>query len=61
MSWSPEDAPRFTKKADTEEKKSLWARTANSILENTQDKTRAVRLANAAVRDATMPPEGSDE
>ena len=52
MSWEPSEAVKFTKKADTYEKQALWARTANSIFSNTGDKVKAVRLANAAVRDA---------
>ncbi len=52
MTYTAADASKFTKKADTQDKKELWARTANSILMNTQDKVKAVRMANAAVRDA---------
>ncbi len=52
MPWTEKDAERFTKKANTPEKKTLWSSTANSILANTGDESKAVRMANAAVRDA---------
>lgn len=51
MPWEEKDAARFTKKASTPEKQALWARTANSVLQNTGNESTAVRLANAAVRD----------
>lgn len=49
--WTFEDAARFTKKADTFEKKVLWAKTANSVFENTKNEVQAIRMANGAIRD----------
>jgi hypothetical protein len=49
MPWSSDDAKRFTKKADTQHKREVWARTANRVLKNTGDESRAIREANAVV------------
>ncbi|RTL79559.1 MAG: hypothetical protein EKK29_20630 [Hyphomicrobiales bacterium] len=49
MPWQPEDAPRYTHKADTLHLCRLWAEVANSVLAETGDEGRAVRSANAAV------------
>lgn len=54
MNWVPDDAPRFTKKADTQEKRELWARTANSVFEGTKDKREAIMRANSAVKLETV-------
>lgn len=55
MPWTSDDAIKKTKKANTPEKQKLWARTANSILESTGSESKAIRLANAAVRDHEGP------
>ena len=57
MPWEPSDALEHTKKADTPEKRELWASTANSRLETCvkeggdrkECEASAVRVANAAV------------
>ncbi len=51
MPWENKDAVRHTKKADTPEKQALWTRTANSALISTGNEGKAIRLANAAIRD----------
>lgn len=51
MKWTSADASRFTKKADTEDKRQMWARIANSIYDISRDERKAIRQANAAVRD----------
>ena len=49
MPWRPEDAPRHTRKAETEELCRVWAEVANKTLAETGDEGRAVRTANAVV------------
>jgi hypothetical protein len=49
MPWTPEDAPRHTKKAASERLRQLWAEVANKVLEETGDEGRAIRQANAVV------------
>ena len=49
MPWRPEDAPRHTHKADTDELCRVWAEVANKVLAETGDEGRAVRTANAVV------------
>ncbi len=49
MPWTSDDAPRHTRKADTEHLRRLWAEVANSVLADTGDEARAIRSANAAV------------
>ncbi|HUO53646.1 MAG TPA: hypothetical protein VMU18_02810 [Rhodoblastus sp.] len=49
MPWEPEDAPRHTRKADTEELRAVWAEVANKVLAETGDEGRAIRTANAVV------------
>jgi uncharacterized protein YdaT len=49
MPWSPSDATRHTKKADTPRRQRMWADVANSELKATGDEARAVRAANSAV------------
>ncbi len=49
MPWRPEDAPRHTKKADTDELREMWSEVANKVLADTGDEGRAVRAANAVV------------
>lgn len=50
MPWTPEDAKRHTKKANTSHKKSVWSRVANQALKKGDSEGSAVRQANAAVR-----------
>ncbi len=49
MPWTPEDAPRHTHKADTEELCEVWSEVANKVLAETGDEGRAIRSANAVV------------
>ncbi len=49
MPWTPEDAPRHTHKADTEDLCAVWAEVANKVLAETGDEGRAIRAANAVV------------
>lgn len=49
MPWTPSDATRHTKKANTPKKKRQFAEVANSVLAKTGDEGRAVREANAVV------------
>jgi uncharacterized protein YdaT len=50
MPWSPDDASRKTKKADTAPARKQWADIANAVLDKTGDEGSAVRIANAAVK-----------
>ena len=52
MPWLPEDAYRHDHKADTPELQRLWAEVANSVLADTGDEGRAIRIANSAVAKA---------
>ena len=62
MPWQSDDAPRHTRKADTEHPRRLWAEVANGVLADTGDEGRAVRSANAAVARARRSgPPGGDE
>lgn len=49
MPWSPKDAPKKTKKANTPEEKKKWAKTANSVLAQSGDESKAIKIANAAI------------
>lgn len=49
MPWEPSDAIRFTKKADTQELKEIWAHVANGVLKETGDEGEAVTRANGVV------------
>lgn len=49
MPWTPEDAPRHTHKADTQDLCEVWAEVANKVLAETGDEGRAIRAANAVV------------
>ncbi len=49
MPWTPKDATRHTKKADTPTAKRQFAEVANSVLKKTGDEGRAIREANAVV------------
>jgi hypothetical protein len=50
MPWTAEDAERHTKKADSAKRQRMWAEIANSVLDETGDEGRAIREANAMVR-----------
>lgn len=52
MPWLPEDAYRHDHKADTPSLQQLWAEVANSVLAETGDEGRAIRIANSAVAKA---------
>lgn len=49
MPWTPKDASGKTHKANTPAKKKQWAATANSVLSESGDDAKAIRIANAAV------------
>ena len=49
MPWTPRSATKFTKKADTPEKRKQWSDVANDVLDRTGDEGRAIKAANAAV------------
>ena len=50
MPWSMRQAPRFTKKANTDSKKNQWSAVANSVLDKTGDDAAAIRIANGVVK-----------
>lgn len=50
MPWTPKDASKKTKKADTKEEKEQWAKTANKVLKSTGDDAKAIRIANASIK-----------
>jgi uncharacterized protein YdaT len=51
MPWKPNEGPaRHTQKADTPAKRKQWADTANAVLKKSGDEGKAVRIANAAVK-----------
>lgn len=50
MPWTPKDAQKKTKKADTPAEKKKWAAVANDVLSKTGDDARAVKAANAALK-----------
>lgn len=52
MPWTPEDAKKFTKNADSEKKQRQWAAVANGMLEQHGDEAKAIAAANASVADA---------
>jgi hypothetical protein len=52
MPWLPEDADRHDHKADTPSLQRLWAEVANSVLADTGEEGRAIRIANSAVAKA---------
>lgn len=49
MPWESKDALSHTKKANTPEKQSLWARIANEQLRKGASEGSAIRQANAAI------------
>jgi hypothetical protein len=51
MPWKPNDGPaRHTKKAKTPAEKKQWADIANKVRDESGDEGKAVRIANAAVK-----------
>ena len=52
MPWTPRDAPRYTKAANTSSLSRLWAKAANAALKANGDDAKAIRIANAAVKKA---------
>lgn len=50
MPWKSGDASSHTKRANTAQKKKLWAEIANEELAATGDEGAAIRVANAAIR-----------
>lgn len=50
MPWSPKDANRFTKAADTTKLRELWANVANQCYVAGDDEGSCVKKANAAVK-----------
>jgi uncharacterized protein YdaT len=53
MPWTARDAYRHTKKASTPGAQSKWAKTANSVLEQSGDEAKAIRIANSVVENAS--------
>lgn len=49
MPWTPRDARKKTKKANTPKKGRQWRDVANGVLTKTGDEGRAIREANAVV------------
>ncbi len=50
MPWKPDDASGKTNKAKTSAEKKQWSSTANAVLKESGDEGKAVRIANAAVK-----------
>ncbi|NVM23083.1 MAG: hypothetical protein HWN68_15030 [Desulfobacterales bacterium] len=50
MPWTAADANRHTKKANTPEKRSLWARIANERLRKGASEASAIRQANSVIK-----------
>lgn len=51
MPWEPKDAQRHTKMANTPAKKKKWADMADAILKDSGDEAKAIRIANAKMKD----------
>lgn len=49
MPWSPKDASKKTKKANTPKEKEEWSKVANSVLKKTGNDAKAVRIANSVI------------
>ena len=49
MPWTASEATQHTSHANTPRLKKLWAATANSVLKESGDDAKAIRIANAAV------------
>jgi hypothetical protein len=50
MPWSPKDASRKTKKANTPAKSRQWAHVADKVLAKTGDEGLAIREASSVVK-----------
>lgn len=61
MPWTPDDAERHTKKADTPARQKLWAAVANHALsiahqhDLKEPEVRAIQVANGAVERSHKP------
>ena len=51
MPWQASDAVRHTKKIHSDADAQEWASIANGVLRDTGDEAKAIRTANAHVRD----------
>ena len=52
MPWTADDAPRFNRStAKSPHLREIWVNAANNALKEYGDEGRAIRAANAAVRD----------
>lgn len=49
MPWTPKDASKKTKKANTPKEKEQWSKVANKVLKSTGNEGKAVRIANSAI------------
>lgn len=49
MPWTPKDALKHTKKANTPALQDQWAAVANNVLARTGDEAKAIRQANATI------------
>jgi uncharacterized protein YdaT len=56
MPWSPSDAPKHDKDANTPEKQRKWAKIANAVLKRTGDDAMAIRVANSRVESCSYRP-----
>lgn len=54
MPWTPSDATRFTKKANTPEKKRQWAHVANKALSDGDSEATAIKKANGSIKHSTV-------
>jgi uncharacterized protein YdaT len=51
MPWTPKDGPtRHTHKANTPAKRKQWSDIANKVRDESGDEGKAVRIANAAIK-----------
>ena len=50
MPWVSKDAKKHTKKAASPTAKKQWSKVANSVLKQSGDEGKAIRIANAAVK-----------
>ncbi len=50
MPWTSKDAMKHTKSAKSPAAKKQWAKTADSVLAQSGDEGKAIRIANAAVK-----------
>jgi hypothetical protein len=50
MPWTPKDANKKTKKADTPKEQKEWSKTANKVLKSTGSDATAIKVANALIK-----------